>query len=505
MGIDVERIRLDNTSVGIPIATLSYNSPDDFIHNVMDSVSVDGVLSVGGMRRTFWMGYGQDEIKIRPNLTLNAGLRYEYYTVMHEVAGRTAVVDFACGGFCPPGTPMYQPNRKNFMPRLSLAWTPAGASGKTVIRTGFGMYYSPNQNDDFSDPHESTAARYSLSSADMPNLSFPIDPFLGQLQAEGASPKGIYRYRKDGYFENWDFMIQRQLPHSFVAQAGYVGSEGHHLFGGRAVNLINPATGKRPLPQFGQFSVKYNDSNSNFNALQTLLTRSFTNGLLWQLQYMWSHAIADGSQGTGETASIENANCRACDRSDSPQDVRQTLAINSVYELPFARHATGFVGKVVGGWQLSGIASATSGRPVNITVTRAASSMLDGNRNNQRPNLVPGVPIYAVNQTISNWFNPAAFAVPAAGTWGNLGRNIARGPGYWELDTALEKRIPLSERVDLKFRAEAFNLFNHPIFANPGSNFSAASSFGVITHPLNTGAVGTGLSRRMQFMLRLEF
>ena len=510
VGADIERIRLNNSSAAIPYSVIGFVDPNSFIHNQIDTLSTYAALAVGGMRRTFWMGYAQDEFKVRPNLTINLGLRYEFYSVMSEVKDRIAVVDLACGGFCPPGTPMYSPNYKNFMPRVSLAWTPAGANGKTVIRSGWGMYFSPNQNDDFSDPHESTAARYALSSADVPNLSYPLAPFLSLLQNQGASPKGIDRHRKDGYFENWDFIVQRQLPSSFIASLGYVGSEGHHLFGARAVNPINPLTGTRPLPQFGKFNIKYNDSNSNFNALQASLLRSFTKGWLWQTQYMWSHSIGDGSNGTGETASIENAACRACDRSSSAYDIRQTLTVNSVYDLPFGPghslwNAKGLAGKLIGGWSLSGIATASTGRPINITVTRSSSAMLDGNSSNQRPNLVPGVSIYAVNQTINNWFNPAAFAVPAKNTWGNLGRNIARGPGVWEMDTALEKGTRLSEKVNLKFRAEAFNLLNHPIFANPASNFSASSSFGVITNPLNTGAVGTGLPRRLQLMLRLEF
>ncbi len=503
-GVDIERIRLNNSGEANPFTTIGFTDPTAFINNQIDSVFTNAALPVGGMRRTFWMGYAQDEIKLRPNLTINLGLRYEFYSVMHEVLDRIAVVDFACGGFCPKGTPMYDPNYKNFMPRVSLAWVPGGADGKTVIRTGFGMYYSANQNDDFSDPHESTAARYALSSADVPNLSYPLTPFLPLLQAQGASPKGIDRHRKDGYYENWDIMVQRQLPHSFLAQVGYVGSQGHHLFGGRNENNIDPATGKRPLAQFGKFGIKYNDSNTNFNALQASVQRSFTHGLLWQTQYMWSHSIGDGSIGTGETASVENSTCRACDRSSTLYDVRQTLNVNSVYDLPTG-HLTGVAGKVFGGWSLSGIASASTGRPVNITVTRSASSMLDGNASNQRPNLMSGVSIYPANQTIYNWFDPMAFAVPAKNTWGNLGRNIARGPGYYELDTALEKRITMTERVNLKFRAEAFNLFNHPMFANPASNFASASSFGKITNPRSTAAVGIGLPRRLQFMLRLEF
>ena len=511
LGEDIRRIRLNNSGNAIDYATVSYNSLDDYLHNVVDSVGVDGALGIGGMRRTLWMGYGQDEFKVRPNLTLNLGLRYEYYTVVREVKDRVAIIDvLGCHGFCPAGTPMYAPDRNNFAPRLGLAWSPQAFKGKTVIRTGFGIYYGANQNDDFSDPHESTAPRYSLSSADVPNLSYPITPFLSRLQAEGASPKGIDRLRRDLYYENWDFQIQQQLPHSFVGVVGYVGSEGHRLFDSRADNRIDPVTKKRPLSDFGQFGVKHNDGNSNFHALQMSLKRSFANGFLWQTQYMWSHAITDGSVGAGESVSIQNASCRACDRSNSPYDVRHTSTSNWVYQLPFGRgrsylHDGGIAAGIFGGWELSGIFTASTGRPVNITISRSASVMPDGVSSNQRPDLVPGVSIYSQNQTITNWFNRAAFKAPAPGTWGNAGRFLGRGPGYYEVDSALEKRTPLAEHANLSFRAEAFNLFNHPIYGNPGGNFSSASGFGRITGILNNGAVGTGTPRRIQLMVRLEF
>jgi hypothetical protein len=114
------------------------------------------------------------------------------------------------------------------------------------------------------------------------------------------------------------------------------------------------------------------------------------------------------------------------------------------------------------------------------------------------------VSIYPAHQTINNWFNPAAFAVPAVGTWGNLGRNVGRGPGYYEIDTALEKATSINERLAVKFRVEAFNLLNHPTYGDPASNISSGS-FGVITSVLNSSATGIGTPRRIQFMLRLEF
>src|SRR5262249_31582903 len=130
----------------------------------------------------------------------------------------------------------------------------------------------------------------------------------------------------------------------------------------------------------------------------------------------------------------------------------------------------GFTSYLLGGWSLAGIATARTGLPINITVTRKASDFPDGNTSSQRPNPVPGVPIYPKDQSINNWLNPAAFAVPAKGTWGDLGRYVASGPGNYEIDTSLTKRFRLSEKFGLNFRAAAFNLFNHPAYKNPGSS-----------------------------------
>jgi len=281
------------------------------------------------------------------------------------------------------------------------------------------------------------------------------------------------------------------------------------LFDRYQVNLIDPATGKRPLAAFSQFGFKANDANNSFNAMQISLQRRFVKGFSWQTQYMWSRGIADGSIGSGTSVSFENMACRVCDRSDSPIDVRHTMTSNAIYELPFGRGRhylsdNGLLSTVFGGWQLSGIATASSGRPVNLTLKRKPGDLLDGNTSSQRPDLVPGESIYAANRTIDNWFNPAAFAVPAKGTWGNLGRNIGRGPGYYEIDTALQKRFRLTERFALNSRAEAFNLFNHPIYDNPSGNLSSGG-FGQITSILNTGAVGTGTPRRYEFAMRLDF
>jgi hypothetical protein len=509
-GIDIRRIRLNNSGNTIQDQTIDFATDSDFINNHSDQVTYLAAEGVRGGRRTFYMGYAQDEFKVMPNLTLNLGLRYEFYSVYHEVLGRSQTVDIlGCGGFCPKGAPFYDPNPFNFGPRVGVAWSQKIFGGKTtVFRSGFGIYYGANQNDDFSDPMESSVPRYAIANTDAPNLSYPIDPFLTP-QYSFYQPKAINRHRKDGYYENWDFNIQQELPFNFMGQVGYVGSEGHHLFSRERVNLINPATGLRTLPQFAEFGMKSNYGNNNFNALQLSLQRRFTNGWLWQTQYMWSHAIADSSGGAGESFDYQNQACRACDRSNSGFDVRHTMITNSVYELPVGKgrkylNNRGLASQVFGGWELSGVFTVRTGLPVDITM-KPQTTPLDGNLSGQRPDLVPGQSIYAAHRTIDNWFNPDAFAFPAPGKYGDLGRNIARGPGYYEIDTALQKEFAVTERIKLKFRAEAFNLFNHPAYDVPASSWTETGKFGQITGILNGGAVGTGTPRRMQFVLRIEY
>jgi Carboxypeptidase regulatory-like domain len=508
-GVEVRRIRLNNSGNTLTTESISYATPTDFVNNAAASATYLQGEGVVGNRRTFAMGYFQDDFKVNSELTLNLGLRYEYYSVAHEILNRSAVVDIAgCGGFCPKGTPYYSPNPTDFGPRIGAAWAPHAFHGKTTIRSGFGIYYGGNQNDDFSDPAESAVPRYSLANTDFPALSFPLVAFLDPKN-QLFSPKAIARNRKDLSYNNWDFMLQQEVGHGFVAQVGYVGSEGHHLFDKYTVNLINPATGKRTLAAFGSFGLKSNDGNDNFNALQASIQRRFIHGLLFQMNYMWSHAIADASTGSGTSVGFQDMGCRACDRSSSPANVTQNMTTNGVWELPFGpgkQHLTsGTASKILGGWSLSGLATARTGLPVNITISRKAAALPDGNTSGQRPNVVFGQSIYAANQSIPNvWFNPLAFSTPASGTWGNLGRYIAVGPRNYEIDTGLQKRFRVTERVALNFRASAFNLLNNPQWGNPSGNSSSAS-FGRISSVLNTGATGTGAPRRVEFMFRAEF
>jgi hypothetical protein len=485
--------------------SLSYSSRPNFQVNRLESFSIVDFPLVEG-RRWWYTAYVQDDIRWRPNLTINAGLRYEYYTVPVEKDGRERVWRMSCGGFCPPGTPWYQPDHNNFGPRIGFAWAPSRFNDNTVVRGGFGVFFGPGQNDDVFAPIDNAGARIGLERATVPTLAYPIEPFLGVASTSGLTPRAVDEDRVDLYSEHYSLSVQQALPWRFVTQVGYVGNQGHHLLDRSFANLIDPATGRRPLAQFGRVDIKSSNSNSNFHGLQVSLHRPFSNGFLMGAQYMWSHAIDEGSLGGGESQTPQNVNCRACDRASTNQDIRHTLTVNWIYELPYGRggSARGFLGHVFGGWNFSGLMQARTGRPLTITVNRSSADLPDGNNSGQRPDVVPGVDPYPANKTPQQWLNPAAFAVPARGTWGNAGRNILRGPDLFQVDLALQKRFVIRGDTNVELRAEAFNAFNRQNLANPNTNLSSGVSFGRITGPLNLG-YGTGTARQMQFMLRVNF
>lgn len=506
-------IRRTHVNVGDPVYgnyTVTYPSRTAFLNNAVDSVAIGAGNAVLGTRKWSYYAYAQDDFKLKPELTLNLGLRYEYYGVNSEVADRYRVFDlYECLGFCPHGTPWYFADRNNFDPRIGIAWAPKALHGKTVIRTGAGIYHGPGQVDDVNASLDNYADNYSLTSAEAPDLSFPIDPFLSLARNVGLTPRSLQRDRRDLYSTNWGFAIQQQLPANFVTQVAYTGNVGKKLFARLDINRLDEVTRTRFLPNFGRIDEKRQDGNSNFNALQVSLHRRVARGLNWGTEYMWSHSINDNSIGAGEGARPQNSSCRACDRGDSSQDIRHTITSNWVYSLPFGKGEkflnNGPAAHILGGWEMSGIWTMRTGRSLNVYMSRSSKDLPDGNSRNPRPDLVPGVSIYpAGGPTFDQWFNPAAFTAPASRTWGNLGRAIARGPGLAQVDFALQKASHITEGTTITFRAEAFNIFNRIQAGNPGTNFTSSGSFGIVSSGLNR-TIGTGTSRQLQLALRLRF
>jgi hypothetical protein len=503
-GGEIRRILID---VGEDNTTsLSYTSRPNFQLNRLENFSIVDFPVVQG-QRWWYLAYVQDDIKWKPNLTINAGLRYEFYSVPVEKDGRDKVWRIACGGFCAPGTRWYDPDYNNVGPRVGFAWAPARFKDNTVLRAGFGVFFGPGQNDDVFAPIDNAGARTTLTRSEAPSLSFPIDPFLGLAASVGNAARAIDEHHVDQYAEHYSLTMQQALPWRLTMQLGYVGNQGHHMLDRDNVNNIDPATGRRPLPQFGRVDIKSSGSNTNFNALQFSLYRRAAAGLQLGTQYMWSHAFDEGSLGGGESTARQNAACRSCEYGPTNQDVRHTLTMNGVYELPFGRggrNGEGVLRQIFGGWQLSGLLQARTGRPLTIGASRSSADLPDGNNSSQRADRVAGVDLYAANQTAEQWFNPGAFALPARGTWGNAGRNIVRAPGLFQTDLALQKRFAINGARNLELRAEAFNVFNRVNLGAPGTTVTSPATFGRITGPLNTG-YGTGTARQMQFMLRFNF
>jgi len=521
-GVEVRRIQLNqgNTEAGTITYTSNSTYPTGtqaFAANQVNKATLNGALPINGLRKTQYFGYLQDEYKVASNLTLNLGLRYSFFNIFHEVQGRANPFDFAtCGpqGFCGVGASFGQPNYADIDPRIAFAWAPT-KSGHTVIRSGFGIYHEDGQLDDQNLPISNEVFAYSLQSKNIPNLSYPIDPFL-QNTTGIVSPRDDDRRRKDTYVTQWGLSVQQQLPADFVGTASYVGSKGTYLLTLSETNVFDPVTGLQPYPNFGIVSWRGNKDNSSYNGLSLAVKRSFSNGFLFSANYMWAHEIDDGSNGSGDGDSLvaQNVGCQPCERADGIWDVRHVFNASAVYELPFGAGKTflsdpGVARAIFGGWEITSTFVARTGFPINITIDRSSSDTPDGNTTDQRPNLVPGVSITpAGGSTIGQWLNPAAFAPPASKTWGDLPRDAARGPAAWQMDAGVGKRVLLTERANLQFRAEFFNIFNHPQYGLPGADFTG-SGFGVISQTVNTttpvSPVGSGTPREIQFAVKVAF
>ena len=514
-GIEIRRIQMNqgNTEAG----TVTYASLASFDRNQVSTATLNGALPVNGLRKTQFYGYIQDEFKWRPNFTLNLGARYSFFNLFHEVLHRANPFDFAtCGpqGFCGVGASFGQPNYGDIDPRVAFAWSP-GRSTQTVIRAGFGMYHEDGQLDDQNLPISNEVYAYSLSNKTIPNLSYPITPFLAGT-AGIISPRDDDRRRKDTYVTQWGVSLTQALPADFVGTISYVGSQGKNLLTLSEVNVVNPLTGLRPYPNFGQVSWRGNKDSSSYQGLSVSGKRSFSRGLLFAGNYMWSHEIDDGSDGSGDGDSLvpQNVACPRCERAIGFWDARNVFNANAVYQLPFGPgkpflNQPGIVNAIAGRWQFTSTAVARTGFPVNVLVNRSASQTPDGNTNSQRPDLVPGVSLTPPGgSSVAQWLNPAAFVPPVNDTWGDSPRDVARGPGVWQIDMGIGKQIALTERAELQFRTEVFNIFNHPQYGLPNATI-LVSGFGSITSSVNTttpvSPVGAGTPREIQFALRLQF
>ncbi len=615
-GIEIRRVRLNQ---GLTAGnTLSFQDNSSTANTGFENADLYGISYTSTwcchkLRRTFYMPYFQDNWKVTPTFTANLGIRWEYYGVAHEADNRTTVFDVSqfhgvCFGSastwrfslpapiptpintpaCPANPALYNADYRNFDPRVSFAWAPSIFQGKTVIRSGFGIYHGAAQNDDLNAGLESdryTAfATFDPSSNGTPLLPAyqQVNPDLSSLPITPAQqPRALQRHgRRDLYVETWGLTIDRELPANFLASAQYLGSRGVRLFSRGGVNFCatqpqgTDSSGNiictRPLDQYypggdpyGSVDYKSDIGSSTYNALLLSLERRFSSGLSFQSRYTWSHSINDGSVGGGESNGPENVNCLACDKGPSVFDVRNNVTVNAVYELPFGPGKsflsdTGALGKIVGGWSISSIGVWHTGHPLTIQMNISPDQLPDGNdQTSQRPDLVPGVPILLPGGVHDHTLpiNPAAFAPPpldptglvdASGNcintcglvsrFGDAPNGLIRALDSWQIDFAVTKETKLTERVEMKFGVQFFNIFNHVQFGDPNQSgnltfnytnvldshmnptnnwvLQPAGSLGLIDTTVNfnnnndnaaSPNTGTGLPRQIQFMLRFEF
>ena len=432
-GVEVRRIQLNqgNTANG----TITFSSAASFLANSVSSATYAQAPPVNGLRKTEVYSYAEDEWKVQPTLTLNLGVRYTFYNLFHEVHGKAIPFDFAtCGpvGFCGAGASFGQPNTLDVDPRASVTWAPDALGGKTVIRSGFGIYHGDGQLDDQNLPINNEVGQYSLSKTTIPTLSFPVTPFLNGPGT--VSARDDDRRRKDMYVSQWGLSIQQALPLNLVGTISYVGSKGTNLLTTSYVNLINPATGLRPYPAFGQVQWRGDINNSSYEGFVASLQRSFIRGLLLSANYTYSHEIDQDAAGGGDSDYPQNPACLPCERASGDYDVRHVFTANGIYDLPFGAGRAflsrpGLVNTIVSRWSLTAIGRARTGLPINVTEDRSSSSVATGYTTNQRPNRVPGVSLIPPGGSgIRNWINPAAFSLVTGSGYGDAPRNIARGP-----------------------------------------------------------------------------
>ena len=495
-----------------PFLTLTNNALGDLLLGFPLLTSVARVDNPQQIRTESYNFFVNDSYRVTPRLTLNAGLRYEYNSPPVDAQDRANIYDVVTRSLVPVGTngvprSGFDPDRNNFAPRVGFAWS---ITEKTVLRGGYGVYYdqsplAPAEALYFNSPFFDNNIFFPFPGLPL-TLSNPFPAFFPFPLPDSAL--AIQRDLRTGYMQHWNFNVERQFGDKTVVEVAYVGSKGTKLLTARDINQPQPSVlppglpfVPRPDPRFDDIDLLESRANSNYDALQMRFQQRLTRGFSALASYTWSKSIDDASNffsSAGDPNFPQNSYNVAAERGRSNFDVSHRLSVSYSYELPF-RHADGFAGKLVNGWETFGIVTLQTGRPFTVALlsdidNSGTGRSILGFGANDRPNRV-GNPELS-NPTTSQWFNTAAFAFPAPGTFGDAGRNILEGPGFQSVNASLVKNTRFSERVNLQFRAEAFNLFNHPNFNLP-DNFLGSPTFGRITSARDP--------RHVQFGLKLLF
>jgi len=507
----------NSTSAGFANAFAS------FLLDIPNDTGRDIAVDFPAWRQTQYFFYVHDKWQLSPKLTVDLGLRWEYYQpATPRLRGGFSNYDadlnqlFVAGYGDVPMNFGMQSNYKNFAPRLGVAYR---MTDKDVFRIGAGISYIPfadntyaynfpiKQNNTFNALNSFSPAR--LPDGRIASLAngFPA-PIPATVPSNGiiSNPQNqvydvIDKKFREGYVQSWNLAYQRALPKNFMVEAAYVGN--------KAVRIPTPynlnagfvlGAGAAGRPYFAKFgrnvntNLRFVSGDSEYNAMQVKVDKRYSNGFLLTTAYTWSRAMANAGDDNGGPAWYINPE-RNWARAGF--DRRQTFVQSYIYELPFGKGKpyaqSGPASLILGGWQLNGILTLMSGSAINFSST--APNNAPGNA--QTPNVNGAFKVLGgVNDT--SWFDKSVFTAPAANTFGNVGRNAASGPNFYNLDASLFRTFTITERFKLEFRAEAFALPNSPRWQlnNPNTNVNDAN-FGLIR--------GAGGNRTMQFGARLMF
>lgn len=468
--------------------------------------------------------FAQENFRLRPNLTVNAGLRYEFNSPPVDIGDRANVYDPATQSLVRVGTngiprSGYGSDRNNWGPRFGLSWS-LGARQETVVRAGYGIYFdqsalAPGEGLYFNAPYFDFRLFFSLPAQPpfFPGYTLTLtDPFPANFPfALPQSALGFQRRLRTPYAQHWTFSVQQRLGAKRVLEIGYVGAKGTRLLNARDINQPAPSPvtpNPRPVPQFDDITWIESNANSTYHGLQARFQQSYDFGLSLLASYTWSKAL-DNASGffptTGDPNFPQNSYNLRDERALSNFDARQRLSVSYTYDFPYCREIGGRVVRagwkslIFGGWQSYGILTFQSGRPFTVALFPEIDNSNTGRSiigfgANDRPNLIANP--RAANPHEGRWFNTSAFVVPPFGSFGNAGRNILEGPGLAVFNVSLMKNFGITETMKLQVRSEAFNLFNRTNYDLP-DNFVGSPTFGRILSAQNP--------RHLQFGLKLLF
>lgn len=483
-----------------------------------------------GIRGNSLNGYAQDTYRVSNRLTLNLGLRYELpfpYTEIRNrqtlfVPGRqSTVVPSAPNGLLYPGDAgvpagLIPTFKKGFAPRVGFAWDPTGSS-KWLVTSAYGIFYEPYYTGQGGPLQSPISAPPYLQTEQVSTPNF-ADPYNGNPPVNGQFATPLTNLTLDAklplpYAQDWDLNIQRSLGANLLFQVGYVGTKGTKLprfiEGNPAiympgVSTPNNADQRRLYSgctladpptacKFSSTGLIAGIANSTYNALEASLKKRFSHGLAFLASYTYSKAIDDASSFNmtgsaskpvaGENDLAQNPFDLAAERGPSLFDARHRFVFSYQWSLPFFQHSGGISQAALGGWQLNGIVTSMSGTPFTVFDSTDVSDQggapeITGFSAN-RPNVVSGQNPNSGPKTTSAWLNAAAFAqvIPDPNSpvqqFGNAGRNIGVGPRYSDWDFSIFKNFRVTESKDIQFRAEFFNILNHPNFRLPNSDISS--------------------------------